>query len=435
MATIDTIYNYYLSTYGNTRNASRYDAHKKSELRSVYNNLVKINRQSPLYRIKDSERDEAQQFAIDIKESAYSLSKSVASLTADESTPYGAFKQRVATSSNENIVQARYIGSKEDTPNLNSNYDIQVHQLASNQINKGRSLLPNQRSLKVGQYTFDLENNATAYEFQYSVYADETNSQILDKINRLVNSAGVGVSSTIETNEDGNINLSLQSTGSGLSETETSLFRIYPGTDHHSQEGMTTLGLNLVSQPAQNSTFTINGKEHSSTSNSFTINNAFELKLTGVSNDDTASFGFQNDVEAISSNVEKLTQSYNRMLAMSAKYENTSQPSSKLSNELTSLASYYNNYLESMGITSDESGQLYIDSSLLSDSILSDDAEDNFKILNEFKDKLAAKSSKIALNPMDYVHKVVIAYKNPAKAFTAPYISSVYAGMVVDNYL
>lgn len=41
---------------------------KKSELRSVYNNIVKINKESPLYKIKDSA--DAQKFAIDIKEHA-----------------------------------------------------------------------------------------------------------------------------------------------------------------------------------------------------------------------------------------------------------------------------------------------------------------------------------------------------------------------------
>lgn len=39
-AILDNMYNYYLTTYGKST-VSRYDSHKKSELRSVYNNIVK----------------------------------------------------------------------------------------------------------------------------------------------------------------------------------------------------------------------------------------------------------------------------------------------------------------------------------------------------------------------------------------------------------
>lgn len=73
-AILDNMYNYYLTTYGKST-VSRYDSHKKSELRSVYNNIVKINKESPLYKIKDSA--DAQKFAIDIKEHARDLKMSL----------------------------------------------------------------------------------------------------------------------------------------------------------------------------------------------------------------------------------------------------------------------------------------------------------------------------------------------------------------------
>jgi len=42
MARIDNAYAYYISTYAQ-KTVSRYDSHKKSELRKVYNKIVKIN--------------------------------------------------------------------------------------------------------------------------------------------------------------------------------------------------------------------------------------------------------------------------------------------------------------------------------------------------------------------------------------------------------
>ena len=43
LAAIDSAYHYYLSTYG-TSKVSRYDTHKKSQLRAVYNQIVKTSR-------------------------------------------------------------------------------------------------------------------------------------------------------------------------------------------------------------------------------------------------------------------------------------------------------------------------------------------------------------------------------------------------------
>ena len=63
MAVIDSAYQYYLSTYAGS-GMSRYDTHKKSQLRAVYNNIVKVNKDSPLYKINFT-RDTGR-FAIDI---------------------------------------------------------------------------------------------------------------------------------------------------------------------------------------------------------------------------------------------------------------------------------------------------------------------------------------------------------------------------------
>ena len=49
MAVIDSAYQYYLSTYAGS-GMSRYDTHKKSQLRAVYNNIVKVNKDSPTSR-------------------------------------------------------------------------------------------------------------------------------------------------------------------------------------------------------------------------------------------------------------------------------------------------------------------------------------------------------------------------------------------------
>ena len=75
-----------------------------------------------------------------------------------------------------------------------------------------------------------------------------------------------------------------------------------------------------------------------------------------------------------------------------------------------------------------------VDRALLADAISSVDAKESFSVLNAFKDALNDKASNASINPMNYVNKIIVAYKNPGHNFCkAPYISSIYAGMMLDR--
>ena len=74
-----TTYNYFMSNYASSVNkSSRYDTHKKSELKGIYNSIVKINKDNPIYMFKKSQ--EATAMAVDIKESARELTNTMASI-------------------------------------------------------------------------------------------------------------------------------------------------------------------------------------------------------------------------------------------------------------------------------------------------------------------------------------------------------------------
>ena len=64
------VYNFYMTTYA-PKSSTPYDSHKKSELRSVYNSIVKMNKDAPLY-ILDTSKD-SQRFAVSMKENAREL--------------------------------------------------------------------------------------------------------------------------------------------------------------------------------------------------------------------------------------------------------------------------------------------------------------------------------------------------------------------------
>ena len=67
---ISNVYSYYLSHYGNKYN-SKYESHTKAQLKTMSGKVMKINSQTPAYKLDTSE--DAQKYAIDLKENAREL--------------------------------------------------------------------------------------------------------------------------------------------------------------------------------------------------------------------------------------------------------------------------------------------------------------------------------------------------------------------------
>lgn len=426
MAAIDSAYHYYLSTYGNS--VSRYDTHKKSELRKVYNQIVKANKESPLYKITDT--GDVKKTAIDIKERARSIQNVVASFSDDGSGIESVFQKKIAQSSDENVVSAEYIGSGNTDSSLT--FDIQVEQLATPQVNLGQYLVPDRKDIKPGSYSFDLSTSLSSYEFQYTVNEGDTNRTVQNKLIRLIQNAGVGLDAKVVENDDGRTAVCITSRQTGLGRDEDSLFEVMPSADGGSIHAMRTLGIDHVEEEAHNSSFLLNGKHRSSYSNTFTINNTFELTLKGISTDgEPASIGFKTNAEAITDNVQTLVDVYNDMVEFGHDYDEI-QHSSKLLRDVTSVAKSYHNELESVGLNLQKNGIISVDKNLLTDAVTAPDAKDCFELLNDFKDSLSDKAGDVSVDPMNYVKKIIVTYKNPGHNFATPYISSIYSGMMMD---
>ena len=101
---------------------------------------------------------------------------------------------------------------------------------------------------------------------------------------------------------------------------------------------------------------------------------------------------------------------------------------------MSSVARNYHNELEAIGINIEEDSHLTIDRNLLTDAVTAADAEQTFSLLNEFKDNLNERTTNAFIDPMNYVNKLVVAYKNPGHNFATPYITSIYSGMMLDRY-
>lgn len=429
MAKIDSAYNYFLTTYGKDMGSNRFDSHKKSELRDVYNRIIKTNKESPLYKINID--GDIKNFAIDLKENARKMQNVVSSLTTDTDDIESIFYKKVSTSTNEDAVHVNYIGGDQDTSDF-SNFEVGVQKLATSQINTGNFLNSNGHSFEEGSYSFDLDTNSKSYEFQFNVASGDNNLDVQQKISRLVNSSDVGLNASILRNGNAQSALQITSKQTGLSENENYLFNIQSGT---SWNEINTLGISNITSPAESSIFTLNGSEHSSLSNTFTINQAFEITLAETTKaNEPAIIGFKANTDAIADSVEELVTSFNGFVAVGQKYS-ANRSNNQLLNEMKGLKNSLNGELQNVGINADPNDHLKLNRDVLAEAVTSSNAKDAFKTLNKFKDALSREANKTAVNPMNYVDKVTVEYKNPGKTFSAPYATSIYSGLLMDYSL
>ena len=393
--------------------------------------MVKTNKESPLYKIKETKN--AARFAIDIKESARQIQNVISSLSGGGKGIEAAFSKKVASSTDDEMVEAKYIGANDESEATES-FDIEVRSLAEPQVNQSNFLYSGVRDIPVGNYSFDLNTPSASYEFQFSVNDGETNRDILNKLARLINSANLGLKTEILENDNRQSALRLESSQTGLPEGEQYLFNIVPEGTTDSRTAMGILGISEITSPAKNASFLLNGKEHVSRSNTITVDKTFELKLKGIHNEgESETIGYKPSVDAVADNLQELVDSYNSIIDIATNPVGEEQQGSRLLNDMRSVTANYNSELEAIGLCSQDDGRIRVDRALLADAISSDDAKESFSVLNAFKDALNDKASNASINPMNYVNKIIVAYKNPGHNFAAPYISSIYAGMMLDR--
>ena len=101
---------------------------------------------------------------------------------------------------------------------------------------------------------------------------------------------------------------------------------------------------------------------------------------------------------------------------------------------MTRIRNVYGEDLNNVGISFDEKGYMNVDNDKLAENINSLNALDSFSGVRKFTNSVLNKANQVTLNPMDYVQKTIVAYKNPGKEFFTPYITSQYSGMMFNGY-
>ena len=537
----NSVYTNYLTTYG-SQDVSKYDAHKRSELRNLYNSMVKLNKNSPLYLIPDAK--DAAQSAVGLKEMARGLRNEIASMGGlDEGN---LLNQKSAYSSNESIASAVYIGQSangtsgtqsdialgritaqqelqndalsqeqaqqeliddaflndtvsdlpgaplkaasvnpvlsenivaQDTQQTDStavvpSYKIAVRSLASGQTNLGEFLPSDSNvSLPSNTYSFDIAIHNLSYEFQFNINKDDTNKTVQNRLSRLISNSGIGLKASV-IDGDGHLSaLKITSDTTGVAQGADSIFSFSENNTSRATGAVGYFGLGYVAVQPVNAVFLLDGEEHESQSNHFTLNNDYDITLNGVSasEGESATIGIKKDFESLTENINHLFSSYNDFIrsvnsqvpsgnvSADSKEISESQASgtqaasssagtsqtagkrnsfntTKLQSEMRGIASLYREQLQTIGVTLEDDGTLDVSKDAIAQAAQNTDAENQFRTVKNFTTDLLRKTDQISLDPLQYATKAIVAYKNPGHNYAAPYVSSNYSGMLYNFY-
>ena len=431
IAILNNIHNFYMSTYADKTN-SPYDTHKKSELRGVYNSIVKINKDSPLYILDNS--DEGREYVVGLKENARSLKNTIASVGGLEEADI--LNKKAAASSDESAVEAKFVGELDEDLTA-PEFDIEVRNLASPQVNLGRYLPDNEPvDLPSDIYSFDVSINDLRYEFQFNIKEEDTNRDVQERLGRLINNAGIGLTAEVISDEDGARSyLRLESVATGTRNGTGQLFTVSDENSSKASGAVNYLGIDYTSRLGSDASFTINGEERSAAGNTFTVGHMYELTLKGQSPEgQPAHVGLMTDVESMQENLNTLIGGYNAFIKAATEYSDTHPISNRLVNEMSAISRTYAEGLTDMGVNLNVDGTLELDEESFKKSVRDGSAFEAASSVKDFAQSLVRKSNQIALDPLSYAEKTIVAYKNPGKSLVNPYTSSAYSGMLFNSY-
>ncbi len=90
--------------------------------------------------------------------------------------------------------------------------------------------------------------------------------------------------------------------------------------------------------------------------------------------------------------------------------------------------------LENIGFIVGKNGQLALDENEFKSSIENGEDLSQLSAIRHFTNSVLRKTDQISLNPMEYVDKTIVSYKNPGHNFATPYVTSNYSGMLFNSY-
>lgn len=405
-------YNFYSSlvSYSNlsTRTQSMNDA---SNISSIYNTSI------------DTE------YLSDFETNLSDLGKKAESLVTEDASAIlrtteksdSVFKERIVASSNEDVLTA-----SADTGATKTEYDLQVNQLAAAQLNESASFDSDAtNSFTTGDNTIELSQGGETSEVTLSVLSTDNNSDVLNKLEEKINDSELDLSADIVTNDDGTMQLEVESTKSGTSDNFS----------------LADVSGNLVAQTnldntvrgAQDAEYQVNGESQVSTSNQIAIddrNLSLDLQSVGSSTV-TVSPDDETITEAAGSFVDQFNETISFLQSNFRRSE-----SFDLGQDLIQITDQKESALNSIGIDTGINGSLSIDSEEFMQSL-----DEDYDQVKETLGSVAGVASQVNEKVENTLSGPITEYSslsqyslyNQSGQSIFPF-SSMYSGALFDSY-
>ena len=429
---LNNVYNYYQADLVPRSSSNRFDSHNKKDLKDIYRSIVKISKDEPVFLLDRSK--EIEEYSIHMKESAISFKKNIAAIGGTDEEDM--FDRKAAFSSDPDVVELKGFPGAEKGSETAENVRLSVQQLATPQENRGKYLHDGRVELPEGNYSFDVETQNSNYELQFTVSATDTNKDIQNRLSRLINNFKLGLHAEVEEDGVGNSALVIRSKNVGDRSGEGGHFSI--SDEETSQQGgiVDYLGIRGASSYGQDAIFTENGVIKRAGSNDVHLDSGFDVLLKDASPGREVTIGYKADVESMKDNIISLAGSYNDFVKATAEYMDRQPRTGLLVNDMKKNSQYYTDMLEKIGVSQKEDGTLDVDEETLAKTLGENDSAEELGALKNFTKFAVRKAEELQLNPMDYVDKRIVAYKNPTTPHYAnPYVTSAYSGMLFNGYM
>ncbi|MBR2401801.1 MAG: hypothetical protein IKB01_03375 [Lachnospiraceae bacterium] len=426
-----SVYNHLLQGYHFLR-PTRFDSHKKSELKDVYQRIMRMTAEQPLYKISFDES--AQTYTLGIKDAALSLSSTVKELHIDDGTSI--FEQKTLASSDPETIEISLLDGSEITEEQLP-LEITVASLSSPQENHGYSLPKQDSVLPSGQYTFTIGVEKNLYSFQFNVSAGATNIELQQKLSDFINKTSIGLNTRITLDPENNTSrLDVTSVASGCMTPGSSAFTAQD--IRHPKESnigiVSHFGLDQIARLPENTTFAINGRYFESRAHAYTTEYGLSMKFHSIT-DTPVMISRVTNQAPVADKVKSFIDGYNSILEIAKQHKTENHRAKKLTFDLHNTLRRYTADLTACGILLEKDGTLSMDREQVYAAARNGSLERFFSSENTFSGTLLNKLSDISLNPMEYLDKTVVTYPNTtAKKTVSPYISSIYSGLLFNNY-
>ena len=411
---------------GLTRSTAKSHTLKKSEAKRIYENILKLSRNSGFYKINMSK--ENQEYTFGVKEMAILLKSEVSQMVDPE---HPAYHQKYVSVSDERLLEAKLVNK--DINRVPDQITIDILALAAPQVNTGNDLFQHSRYLEPGNYGFRANVLGSTYDLCFRQKERMSNGAAVNRMADYLQKAIPELKIAVEEPKKDYCHLRIEAGNMG-EYTE----RMFSFEDIEAeQEGVVGIfGLDRMSKAAQKARFAINGLEKETYSNTFQIESTLQITLHGVG-DQPVTLKIRNSPSQLLDRLDSILENYNDLVRLSVSRRETmgnSYSARKLTNELKRIEALHRQELDTNGITISEDGMLQ------RDIRLSDEAAQNGSIQNFFTNKngfiaaLLEKAEEIAINPMDYLDKTIVTYPDHKKPISNPYMTSIYSGLFFSSY-